>query len=186
MVEAFKHGRFKRDIVQALQNKPWRLIYLAAGPTEAPKIIKKLRQNGIRAVIMGGDSYVAQDIIRMLGSQANNIYFTSHAWLAKKSQNPQLRQFVHAYAKKFNHYPANAFAALGYDTVNLIAAVLRKANGFSAQDFINEINRVHNFVGVTGKMSYSNGRHLPVKSVNIIAIQNGHAFLAKRMIPKNE
>ena len=136
MVESFKHNEFGNDIIKSLKSKPPQLIYLAAGPTEAPLIIKQLRENGIKSIVMGGDSYMADDIIKASQNHANDIYFTTHDYFNYKSNNPAMQAFVKSYQKKYNAMPKNVFAALGYDTVNLIAYALNKAKNFSAKAFI--------------------------------------------------
>lgn len=185
LVKSFSHGKFANDIIKTIksqQNQP-RLIYLAAGPTEVTAAIQKLRRNGIHAIIMGGDSYVANDIIRKLSHHADTIYFTTHVFLNPNSTNPKIREFIKLYRAKFHTTPHNAFSALAYDTTNLIAYTLNKANGFSAKDFIKALATVHNFVGVTGKISYAGGRHIPLKTVSIVRIHNNKATLAARLVP---
>lgn len=185
VVKSFSHGEFNNDIIRTIkaQKKQPRLIYLASGPTETIPIIRDLRRNGIRSIIMGGDSYVANDIIKKLAPQANNIYFTTHIFLNRNSVNPMMQEFIKHYRAKFHAMPTNAFCALGYDTVNLIAYTLNKAKGTSAKDFITALSKIHNFVGVTGKISYANGRYIPLKMVSIVGIKNNKAILVARLVP---
>ena len=123
------------------------------------------------------------DIIRKLSHHADTIYFTTHVFLNPNSTNPKVREFIKLYRAKFHTTPHNAFSALAYDTANLIAYTLNKANGFSAKDFIKALATVHNFVGVTGKISYAGGRHIPLKTVSIVRIHNNKATLAARLVP---
>ena len=41
----------------------------------------------------------------------------------------ETKKFIAAYNKEYTHDPENAFAALGYDTVFLMADAIKRANG---------------------------------------------------------
>jgi len=184
-VKSFKHHKFNHDAIKALmsqKNQP-RLIYLAAGPEEVPFIIRDLRHHGIRSTIMGGDSYVASAIIKKTANHASHIYFTTHVFFNLKSTNAKLKMFIKEYYEKYHQLPQNAFSALGYDTINLIAYVFNKANRFDANDFIKTLSTVKNFKGITGDISFASGRHIPVKPVSIVSINNNKTKLVARFVP---
>ena len=53
------------------------------------------------------------------------IYFTTHRFIGVDT--PAMNAFVKAYTRKFGVPPPNAFAPLGFDTINLLADAIARA-----------------------------------------------------------
>ncbi len=60
------------------------------------------------------------------GKAANDVYFSTHAFMAEDS-TPGIVKFFQDYKAAYGTPPENAFAALGYDTVGLIADAITRA-----------------------------------------------------------
>ena len=151
------------------------VIFLAAGPSEAPALIKQIRQAGYQQPILGGDSFDA--LTKNLGKQANNIYFTNHVFMSIYNPNSRVRQFIHKYHALYHQTPANSFAALGYDTVKLIASAIKTAQSTDPAKVRQALLSTNNWPGVTSKFSYNNNP-IPNKTVTIIKLHNGREMLA--------
>ncbi len=54
-----------------------------------------------------------------------NIVFTTHLFLGVDT--PGMKEFSEAYKQKFGSPPRNAFAPLGFDSVNLLATAIERA-----------------------------------------------------------
>ena len=171
------------QIIKQLKKKP-QLIYLAAGPTELPALIRAIRRAGLLMPIMGGDSYVGRKLVAQDKASANNVYYTTHAYFSLHSGAKKDRQFVDAYMKKFHRLPT-AGAGLAYDAVYLLKKAIVKAKSISPEAVAKALQSIRGFVGVTGTMSYSAQQHMPKKSVAIVRIQSGKASLVDEWQPTN-
>jgi len=83
---------------------------------------------------------------------------------------PAMRRFSDRYTAAYGRTPENAFAALGYDTVNLIAKAIRKAKSADPGKVRDELLKMRAFNGVTGPMSYAGDSFVPKKAVTIIVV----------------
>jgi branched-chain amino acid transport system substrate-binding protein len=86
-----------------------------------------------------------------------------------------VRRFVAAYRKRYRRAPENAFAALGYDTMNLIADAVRRAGTDEPSAIRAALAATRRFRMVTGTISYAAGRRTPTKPVTIIRVENGRS-----------
>ncbi|MFA5878806.1 MAG: ABC transporter substrate-binding protein [Candidatus Margulisiibacteriota bacterium] len=153
------------------------VLYIAAGPQDIGVIVKQIRKAGIKTPIIGGDSYDTPLLISTAGNFANQIYFSNHAYIANDNPNPAVKKFMVDYQNRF-HCKPNAFAALGYDTFNLIATILKNTKSFEKKDLTKSIYNLNNFVGLTGNINYQNGTSIPKKDVFILKIDNKKISLA--------
>jgi len=88
------------------------------------------------------------------------------------------------YQDTYGVAPENAFAALGYDTMRLLADAIKRAGTTDAQAIIQALEATQNFAGITGAISFSAGIHIPKKGVTIIAIRDGRFTLATEVVPE--
>ncbi len=160
-------------------------IYLAAEtPNEASLLVSELRSAGFNQPIMGGDSYVAKLMIDTIGDAADNIFFTTHVYFDINTKNPELKKFINIYESTYNTFPSNPFAALGYDTVNLVALTMRGTGSLDSQSLLKALDNTKDFKGATGSISYQSGLKVPLKSVSIVHIKDGKATLSAEWIPE--
>ena len=114
--------------IKALSTKP-DFYYVAAMPYNIGPIVKQFRDAGIDGPIVGGDGYDTPDLLTVAGTAADNVYFTTHALMDATGGTDGIKKFMAAYKTEYQHDPENAFAALGYDTVYLLADAVKRANG---------------------------------------------------------
>ncbi len=194
-VEAFRHFSGKVLYQQAIdtehlpitkliawQRLPGSLLFLSAGPSMAPKLIKKLRDAGIKLPIFGGDSYIAHDLVAEDQQAVTDIYFATHGYFDKAFMDPDMQHFVDDYAKKYGQPPQSIFTALGYDAVQLAVAGIRKAKSTQPDKIAAAIKSLHDFPAITGKLDLSGD--LPSKMVTLVKIIKGKARIAALVIPQ--
>ncbi|RYD06752.1 hypothetical protein N752_03490 [Desulforamulus aquiferis] len=108
-----------------LPEKP-KVLFVSAQPDKCGLVVKQLRDLGVDTPVVGGDGYDTPDLVSLGGvPQTNDTYFTTHVSLGNTDAG--VTTFVEAYKKKFNKEPENAFAALAYDTMYLIADAVKRA-----------------------------------------------------------
>jgi branched-chain amino acid transport system substrate-binding protein len=159
-------------------------IFLACGPEQAGIIIRRLREGGLKMPIIGGDSFDTPGLIPQAGELADNIFFTSHAFLNASNPSPLVKYFINSFQSEYHRMPENAFAALGYDAVNLAARALRQSGSAEPAAVRDAMAGTIGFQGVTGELSYHNSNHVPIKRVSIVNIKNGNLSLADTVLPR--
>lgn len=148
------------------------LIYLAALPDDVASAIPALRDAGFGAPILGGDGLDIGNAWRQVRN-VRNVYFTTHADLSAENPDRRVQRFREAFAKAYPGERPDAFAALGYDAARLLMAAIEAAGGIEPEAMRNALARTTGFEGVTGPISYPDGSRIPLKSVSIIAIDQG-------------
>lgn len=147
-------------------------IFVSAAPGEAATAVAQIRQSGVTAPILSGDGFDS-DLVKQLPSPkiANGIYFSTHSY---RGQNrPEVLAFIEEYKKEYGMKPENAFAALGFDALNLLADAIKRANSVSLDPLLKALYETRTFPGVTGEISYARPNRAPIKPISIIGIKNG-------------
>jgi branched-chain amino acid transport system substrate-binding protein len=159
------------------------LVYLAAQPDDIAAAVPALRNAGIDAPILGGDGLDIGDAWKQVRN-ADNIYFTTHAYLGADNPAPRVQAFRALYAKAYPGTQPNAFTALGYDAARLLMAAIESAGTDRPRAVRTALAKTHDFAGVTGAISYRGGSRIPAKSVSIIAVKGGRQTLAATVLPE--
>ena len=101
-------------------------VFASSGPDTAGIIIKQIREAGIKLPILGGDGYDTDLVSTVPGPDlSDNVYFTTHAYVGLETGTANA--FREAYQKAYGNPPENAFAALGYDAMGLVADAIKRA-----------------------------------------------------------
>ncbi len=146
------------------------VVFVAATPDMAPVLIRQLRGIGLRQPVMGGDSFDTQTLVAMAEKTGGKVYYTTHAAVGMSSASRAVRRFDASYQTAYGVPPENAFAALGYDTVDLVASAIRRADSVSPAAVRDAIQATRHFPGVTGSLSYDAGDGVPTKKVTVVCV----------------
>ena len=176
--EAFLNGPDNEALVQAIGEASPDMIYLAAGPDLAAEVVGEVRAAGIEVPVFGGDSLDSPEL-RRVGT--GRIVFSAHALLDENSSRSG--PFVRAYDGLYGQPPENAFAALGYDAVMLLAEAMDRAGSEDPEAIREALQKTTGFEGVTGDISYEGGRRIPKKGVTMISLKDGVIESSPVVIP---
>jgi len=167
--------------LKALNNKP-DLLFISSGPSEAGPIVKQLREAGVDIPVISGDGFDTPLLVELGGSGANvDTYFATHTCLTSSTEN--VKKFVSAYKTEYGHDAENAFAALGYDTMYLIADAIKRANSTDTKAISNVLAQTNGLKTVTGTISYADGKRVPKKSVSILKVVDSKFTFVKEVTP---
>jgi branched-chain amino acid transport system substrate-binding protein len=169
--------------IKALSTKP-DFYYIAAMPYNIGPIVKQFRAAGITGPIVGGDGYDTPDLLTVAGSAADNVFFTTHALMDATGGTDGIKKFMVAYKTEYTHDPENAFAALGYDTVYLLADAIKRANGTDSAAVKAALEGTKDFKGITGSVTFGANVHVPQKGVTMIAVTGGKFTLGAEVVPQ--
>lgn len=155
-------------------------IYVPGYYQEVAPLIKQARELGITVPIGGPDGWDSPDMVSVAGASAlNKTYFTNH--YSSQDTDPKIVSFVQAFKAKYNKEP-DAFAALGYDSVQIMVQGLKDANAADSVKLAEALANIKNFEGITGKMSID-ASHNPIKAGVIIEFKDGKQVMNSRIQP---
>lgn len=155
-------------------------IYVPGYYQEVAPLIKQARELGITVPMGGGDGWDSPDMLSVAGADAlNNTFFTNH--YSSKDTDEKVVKFVEAFKAKYNKEP-DAFAALGYDAVQLLVQGIKDANTTEPAKIAEALAKIKDFQGITGKMSIDE-QHNPVKAGVIIEFKDGVQTVNTRIQP---
>jgi branched-chain amino acid transport system substrate-binding protein len=169
--------------IKALTAKP-DFYYVAAMPYNVGPLVKQFRDAGIDGPIVGGDGYDTPDLVSVAGDAANNVFFSTHALMDATGGTEGIKKFITAYKAEYGHDPENAFAALGYDTVYLLADAVKRANGTDSAAVKKALEETKDFKGITGAITFGADVHVPQKGVTIIDVEGGKFTLGAEVVPE--
>ena len=143
--------------------------------TETGIITKQARDLGIDKPILGPDGFSDAKFTELAGKKnASNVYYVS-GYSTKVSLSDKASGFIEAYKKTYKTEP-NMFAALAYDSVYMVAEASKGAK--TSVDITNNLAKMKNFVGVTGKMTIDK-QHNPIKAALMVKRDNGEEVSAE-------
>ncbi len=147
-------------------------VFIASIPNEAGLTVKQIREAGLTLPILSGDGFDTELVTTVPGPElANDVYFSTHTY--REDNRPEVQQFIADYTAEYGRPPENAFAALGYDAVALIADAIRRAGSADKEALTKALADTLEFQGVTGKIAYTRPSGVPAKAVSIISVKNG-------------
>ncbi len=170
--------------LKALSPQPDCMYVAALQASDAGAIAKQLRDAGITLPMVGGDGYDGPELVGVGGKGAENVFFTTHAFISADKGSDRMKAFIAAYNAEYKTDPESAFAALGYDAVYMMADAIKRANSTDPKAIRDALAATKGFVGVTGTVTYQPGIRVPQKSVTIIAIVNGQYTLGAEVTPE--
>ncbi|MBZ9633772.1 ABC transporter substrate-binding protein [Clostridium sp. FP1] len=157
------------------------VLFLPGYYEEVGLIVKQARELGITMPILGGDGYDSPKLSELAGKTAlNDIYFTNH--YSSKDTAPEVVKFQKAFKAKYNK-DADAFNALGYDMVYLLADALKRSGEVDSIKLKDAIASTKDFNAITGKISIDKN-HNPVKAITILQMKNGEQTFLKKLSPQ--
>ena len=158
------------------------VFFSAAAPEDIVNGIQVLRKGGYTGPILGGDGFDAEPLWHQ-HPEFDQVYFTTHAYLGADNIDPKVSAFRKAYTEAYPETPIDGFAALGYDSVYLLATAISQARSSEPGKVLEALAGIDRFAGVTGVIGYPDGSRIPRKSVSIIRVEGGRRSLAKQLVP---
>ncbi|CCO23556.1 ABC transporter substrate-binding protein [Maridesulfovibrio hydrothermalis] len=157
------------------------VLFMSSTPVDAPKYITQARSAGYNQPIVSGDGFDTPGLLQIPNEYAHSIYFATH--VALDNPDPMVQEFVDSYERMFEVKPKSGFAALGYDTVMLLAHAIKKAGSADSTAIKDALSATTDFKGITGHFSYPEGVRVPMKSVDIVKYSNGTFTFVEQISP---
>lgn len=145
------------------------VIYVPGYYGEVGVIANQTKQLGIKAPLLGGDGWDSPRLWELGGGALNGNYISNH--YSVDDPSPAIRKFVADYQARFKILP-DALAALGYDSMKVLAEAIKRAGGTESSKLRDAIAQTQNFSGVTGSITIDKDRNA-VKPAVVLKLQDG-------------
>jgi len=144
------------------------VLVLVAFYAEAGMIAQQMKQLDLSYSLAGLSSLYNQELIKLAGDSVNGLYLTTNFF--PEDESDKVRKFVEDFKASYDSDP-NQFAAVAYDTLGMLAYVIEKT-GLNREAIRDELAKVTDYDGVTGKISFNEKRDV-IKSMKVLQIQQG-------------
>lgn len=157
---------FKSQLT-AIKAKNVEAIFVPGYYNEVALIAKQAKELGMKQPLLGGDGWSSPKLYEIAKDAINGNYFSNH--YTTESKDPKTINFVKAFKAKYNE-DADVMAALAYDAVYLMAEAIKNTKEITSDNIRDELAKIKDFHGVTGKMSMNENRDA-VKSAVVVQVQ---------------
>ena len=148
---------------------------------EGALIVMQARDLGITVPVFGGDSWEAEDLMKLGGKAVEGAFLCSH--YSPEDPSARVQQFVAAYKKKFgDSFAPDSNASLGYDSVLVLADAIKRAGSTDRAKLRDAIAATKNFEAVTGRITINEKRDAS-KNATIITVKNGQFKFVESIAP---
>jgi branched-chain amino acid transport system substrate-binding protein len=129
-------------------------IFISSYMPDLGTIIRSIREAGIAAPIVGGDSYDDPGLFQALGEKyGSDIYFDTHSFLAP-GVTPEMENFLGLYRAKYKAEPDAVWVATGWDAVMILAEAIKKAGSADGAAMAKAMETT-TYSLLTGKLTWS-------------------------------
>jgi branched-chain amino acid transport system substrate-binding protein len=156
------------------------VIYVPGYYGEVGVIANQTKQLGIKAPLLGGDGWDAPQLWQLGGAALNGDYISNH--YSVDDPSPAIRKFVADYKGRYNILP-DALAALGYDSMKVLADAIQRAGGTESAKLRDAIAQTKGFAGVTGQITIDADRNA-VKPAVVLKLQDSKFVYETTIYPE--
>jgi branched-chain amino acid transport system substrate-binding protein len=146
---------FKAQLTQ-IKSKAPEVLYIPGYYTEVGLIARQARELGIKAVLMGGDGWDSEKLSEIGQDAINGAYFSNH--YSNESKDPTAVDFAAKFKAKYNKVP-DGLSAMGYDAAKVLIKAMESASELSPKAIRDELAKIKDFPGVTGKITIDEKRN---------------------------
>jgi branched-chain amino acid transport system substrate-binding protein len=151
------------------------VLYIPDYYNKVGLIAKQARQLGIKAIMMGGDGWDSDDMLKIAGDAIYDGYFTNH--YSPDDPRSEVQEWVKKYEERYGSKP-DALATLAYDATVLLIEAINQAKSDDPLKVKDAMQNIQNFKSISGDISVD-AEGNPVKSAVILKYtKNGREYVA--------
>jgi branched-chain amino acid transport system substrate-binding protein len=148
-------------------------IFVPGYYVEAGLIVKQARALGINVPFLGGDGWDSPKLFEIAGEAVKGSYISNH--FAPDDKSPVVQNFVKDYEKAYGTKPGS-FAALGYDSLGIVADAIKRAKSTKPSDIRDALVATKGYQGITGTITFDKNRNPTKSAVVLEATPSGYVF----------
>jgi branched-chain amino acid transport system substrate-binding protein len=147
--------------------------------TETALILRQARELGLNVPFLGGDGWDSPSLVQVGGPAMEGNFFSNH--FSDEDKSPAVQDFLQRFKAKFNE-EADAMAALGYDSMMLLADAITRAKSVNGSKLREALATTKDYPGVTGKITMNPQRNADKPAV-VLEIKNGKFKYVETVAP---
>lgn len=179
--QAYTQGdRDYKGQLTAIRSSNPDVIYVPGYYGEVGVIAKQAKQLDIKVPLLGGDGWDSTQLWDLGGESLNGDYISNH--YSVDDPSPAIQKFVADYKARYGTVP-DALAALGYDSMNVLANAIKRAGSTEGAKLKDAINATKDFPGVTGVITIDNNRNA-VKPAVVLKLQDRKYIYVETIYPE--
>jgi len=156
-------------------------VFIPGYYEEVGLIVKQAREMGITVPLMGADGWDSPKLVELAGAEAlNNTFITNH--YSSEDPDEKIQQFVTAFKSKNNDKSPDAFNALGYDAVYMLADAINRAGDIDPVKVKDALAQTKDLSLITGTVSIDEN-HNPIKSATVLEYKDGKQTFKTKVNP---
>jgi len=155
-------------------------VFVPGYYTEAALIVRQARELGLDMPFLGGDGWVADELLSIGGDSLNGCYYSTH--FSPENKSAEVRRFVSNYKARWGGETPDAFAALGYDSAGVLVDAIRRAGTTEGPRLRDALAQTRGYRGATGDTTIDANRDAS-KAATIIAIRGGKLNFLETVAP---
>ena len=155
-------------------------VFVPGYYTEAALVTRQARELGLTLPLFGGDGWEAPQLLEIGGKAMEGTYYSTH--YSPEDSSPKVQSFVAAFRTRWAGETPDAMAALGYDTVLVLADAITRAGTTEPGAVRDAIAATKGFAGVTGTTTLDADRNAS-KAASIITITDGKFKFVQTVAP---
>jgi len=145
------------------------VLLVSALYKEGSMVVKKARELGINSVIVGGNGFNNPKVFEIAGPAAEGLIVATP--FSPEKQDEKVQNFVKAFEAKYGSKP-DQFAAQAYDSLYIMSQSLLAAGKAERNALRDELAKLKDFEGVSGKLSFDEGRN-PIGDAVVVEAKDG-------------
>jgi branched-chain amino acid transport system substrate-binding protein len=175
-----KDTDFRSTLTRIKSSNP-DFIFIPGYYEEVGLIVKQAREMGIDVPLMGADGWDSPKLVELAGADAlNNTYITNH--YSSDDPDEKIQKFVSSFSDKYEGASPDAFNALGYDSVYLLADAIKRAGGLDKTKIKDELASTKDLSLVSGVVTIDEN-HNPIKSATVLEYKDGKQVFNTKVNP---
>ena len=179
--QAYTQGdRDYKGQLTAIRSSNPDVIYVPGYYGEVGVIAKQAKQLDIKVPLLGGDGWDSTQLWDLGGDSLNGDYISNH--YSVDDPSPAIQKFVADYKARYGTVP-DALAALGYDSMNVLADAIKRAGSTEGAKLKDAINATKDFPGVTGVITIDSNRNA-VKPAVVLKLQDRKYVYVETIYPE--
>ena len=170
---------FKAQLTTIKQTSP-QIIFVPGYYNDVGQIAIQLRDLGMQQPLVGGDGWESPKLFEIGGKALDGCFYSNH--YHSDDPAPEVRSFVEKFKERYGAKP-DALAALGYDSMKVLADAMNRAPKLDTKDIRDAIATTKGYVGVTGIINMGADRNPIDKKLVVLEIRNNATTLRSTVDP---
>jgi branched-chain amino acid transport system substrate-binding protein len=152
-------------------------LYIATMYNDGALMSKQREKLGWADVaVFGPGSLYSPKLLELGGSSVEGLRTSSIFMIT--DPRPEVQEFIKTFKARNNGVDPNMFAAIAYDAITIMANTIEKA-GTDRKAIRDELAKMQNFVGMTGKFGFTERRDVK-RDYHYLIVKNGNWTLIEK------